>query len=313
MNTALPSDELPGGLPGVLRAMRSRDAAALGAAGRFIVTDGAWGTQFQARGLQGGEFPDLWNLRRPDQVFEVARAYVEAGSQVILTNTFGANRIRLADLGADIDVRAVNRAGVEHSRRAAADRALVFASIGPSGKLLLTGDVTPEQLQQAFTEQAQALAEGGADALVVETMSDLDEAAIAVAAARATGLPVVASMVFDAGPELDHTMMGASPEQVAEALGAAGADVIGANCGQGIAGFVAVCRRLRAATSLPLWMKANAGLPVLEDGRAVYRTAPDEFAAHVPALRAAGASFIGGCCGTAPAFIAALRSRSATA
>jgi len=301
--TITPSAELAA----ILQAMRAHDARALAAAGRFVLLDGAWGTQLQQRGLQPGEFPDLWNLSHPERVLDVARAYVEAGSRVILTNTFGANRIRLAEAAPAADVRAVNRAGVALSLQAAAGRALVFASIGPCGKLLLTGEVTPEQLQQAFEEQAQALAEAGAHALVVETMSDLDEARIAVAAARATGLPVVASMVFDAGPDKDHTMMGASPEDVAEALTEAGADVIGANCGQGIAGFVAVCRRLHAATGRPIWIKANAGLPELEGSRTVYRTTPEEFAALVPALCEAGASFVGGCCGTSPGFIAALR------
>lgn len=288
----------------LLRAIRARVAPATG--GDFVLTDGAWGTQLQQRGLGPGEFPDLWNLTHPVRVSDVARAYVDAGSQVVLTNTFGANRIRLAEVGAGLDVAAINRAGVGLSKRAAAGRALVFASIGPSGKLLLTGDVSPEALERAFAEQAQALAEGGADALVVETMSDLDEACIAVAAARATGLPVVASMVFDAGPALDHTMMGASPEDVARTLTDAGADVVGANCGQGIAGFVDICRRLHAATSRPIWIKANAGLPEMVDGKAVYRTTADEFARHVPALLACGASYIGGCCGTSPAFVSAL-------
>jgi 5-methyltetrahydrofolate--homocysteine methyltransferase len=140
-------------------------------------------------------------------------------------------------------------------------------------------------------------------------MSDLDEAIAAVAAARSTGLPVVACMVFDSGRDKDRTMMGTTPEQAAEALDAAGADVIGANCGQGIAGFVKICQRLHAATVRPIWLKPNAGLPELADGRIVYRTTPESFASDVPALLAAGASFIGGCCGTSPGFIKALKAR----
>jgi len=271
-----------------------------------VVTDGAWGTQLQARGLGIGEFPDLWNLTHPEQVAAVARAYVQAGSRVILTNTFGANRVRLAETGQAAQAAEINRAGVQISKQAAGGRAAVFASIGPSGKLLMTGEVTAEELTAAFTEQAEALARAGADALVIETMSDLDEAKLALAAARATGLAVVACMVFDSGKDRDRTMMGQTPEQVAAALSAAGADVIGANCGQGIAGFVPICRRLRAATDRPLWLKPNAGLPQLVDGRATYTTTPEEFAAHVPALVSAGANFIGGCCGTGPAFIAAI-------
>lgn len=272
-----------------------------------VLTDGAWGTQLQQRGLAPGECPDAWNLTHPERVEEVARAYAEAGSRVILTNTFGANRLRLAESGLAGSIVEINRRGVEISRRGAVGGARVFASIGPSGKMLMAGDVTVEELQAAFAEQARALADGGADALVVETMSDLDEAVIAVTAARATGLPVVACMVFDSGRDRDRTMTGLTPEQAVEGLSKAGADVVGANCGQGIAGFVSLCRRMRAATDRPLWMKANAGLPELVEGRAVYRTTPAEFARHVPALREAGAGFIGGCCGTSPEFIRAVR------
>lgn len=269
-----------------------------------VLTDGAWGTQLQARGLAVGESPDLWNLTHPDQVAAVARAYVEAGSHVILTNTFGANRVRLADSGCAERAKEINEAGARLSRQAAAGRALVFASLGPTGKMLMSGDVTEDELRGAFTEQAVALATGGADGLVVETMADLDEARIAIAAARTTGLPVVASMVFDSGKDKDRTMMGTTPEQAAAGLIAAGADVIGANCGQGIAGFVKICERLKAAAGAhPIWIKANAGLPEMHEGKAVYATTAEQFASYVPALINAGASFIGGCCGTSPEFI----------
>lgn len=276
-------------------------------AGGPIVTDGAWGTQLQARGLEVGEFPDVWNLTHPDRVGDVAGAYVAAGSQIILTNTFGANRIRLGEQGEADQLAQINIRGVEISRQAAKGRARVFASMGPSGKLLAGGETPPDELRSAFVEQAMALAKGGADALVVETMSDLEEAKLAVSAARESGLPVVGCMVFDSGKNKDRTMMGNTPEQAAEALTAAGADVIGANCGQGIAGFVSICRRLRAATDRPIWIKANAGLPTLVDNRAQYRTTPEEFAGYIPELLLAGASFLGGCCGTTPDFIAAIK------
>jgi methionine synthase I (cobalamin-dependent) len=268
-----------------------------------VVTDGAWGTQLQARGLSSGECPDAWNLTHPSQVEAVARAYVEAGSQIILTNTFGANRVSLEKHGLADQTGAINRAGVALSRRAAAEFAFVFASIGPSGKVLMMGDVTETALADAFAEQARALADGGADALVIETMSDLAEARLAVQAAKSTGLPVVASLVFDSGKDRDRTMMGVTPEKAAAELETAGADVVGANCGQGIAGYIKVCQRLRSATGLPIWIKANAGLPVLVDGRVTYQITPGEFAQHVPDLAHAGASFIGGCCGTSPEFI----------
>jgi len=278
-------------------------------AGGPVLLDGAWGTQLQARGLAAGETPDLWNLEHADRVEEVARAYVEAGSDIILTNTFRANCIALADHADLSKLDQVNRAGVEISRRAAARRARVFASIGPSGKLLLTGQVDEPSLRAAFEQQARALAAGGADAIVVETMADLEEARFAIDAARATGLPVVACMVYDSGRQKDCTMMGVTPEQAAEALSKAGADVIGANCGNGIDGYIPICARLASATDRPIWIKANAGLPEIEGGEVVYRTTPDEFASRLGELVDAGASFIGGCCGTNPAFIAALKCR----
>jgi len=263
----------------------------------------------QARGLEVGGSPDAWNLSHPDRVEEVARAYVEAGSQVILTNTFRANRFSLARHGLAEEAVEINRAGAEISRRAAAGRARVFASIGPSGVMLLMGETTPEELEDSFGEQARALAEGGADAILVETMSDPAEAKLAVCAARRTGLPVVASMTFDSGKLRDRTMMGTTPEEAARLLTEAGADCIGANCGQGIEGYVAICRRLKAATDRPIWIKANAGLPELVDGKTVWAQTPDEFASHVPALVEAGASFIGGCCGTTPEFIKAIKEK----
>lgn len=272
-----------------------------------VITDGAWGTQLLLQGLSSGDCPDQWNLIHPDRVEAVARSYVAVGSQVILTNTFGANRLRLAGFGLADRVAEINRAGVEISRRAAAGRAKVFASLGPSGKLLLMGDTTEAELKTAFDEQARALAAAGADAIVIETMTDLVEAKIALAAARATGLPVVVSVVFDSGKDKDRTLMGATPEQVVTELAAAGADVLGANCGQGIAGYIRVCARMRSVTDRPLWIKANAGLPKMVDGRAVYETTAEEFAQQAPALVAAGANFVGGCCGTSPVFIQALK------
>lgn len=273
-------------------------------AGGPVVTDGAWGTQLQARGLSPGECPDQWNLSHPDRVQQVARSYVEAGSQVILTNTFRANRVTLAGSELADQIPAINRAGVEISRRAGAGLARVFASIGPTGKMLITGQIGEEELSSAFTEQAQALAEAGADALVIETMAELAEAKLALAAAAMTGLPVVVSMAFDTG---NRTMMGVSPEQAAEELTAAGADVIGANCGQQIAAYVPICRQLRAATDRPIWLKPNAGLPEIVDDRVVYRASPEEFATCALELVQSGASFLGGCCGTGPEFITALK------
>lgn len=271
-----------------------------------VLTDGAWGTQLQLRGIEPGTCPDTWNLLHPDWIEELARSYVEAGSRVILTNTFRANRITLAHYGIADKAGEINRAGVEISRRAAQDCANVFASMGPTGKLLMSGEISEEEIRAAFEEQASALAASGADAIVIETMSDPAEAKLAVAAALATGLPVAASMTFESGRNHDRTMMGTTPEEAVAELTAAGADIIGANCGQGAEGYHAICRRLRAATDLPIWIKPNAGLPELTPNGVQYHETPESFASHARALIQAGASFIGGCCGTTPEFIRAL-------
>lgn len=274
-----------------------------------VVLDGGMGTQLQARGLPLDACPDQWNLEEPAKVEEVARAYVEAGSQIILTNTFGANRFVLGRHGLAEKVTEINRAGAKAALCGAGGRAMVFGSIGPSGVMLMMGEVSDKQLQEAFSEQAQALAEAGVSGLAIETMSDVNEARLAVAAAHDTGLPVVACMVYGSGKQKDRTIMGNTPEQAASVLLEAGADVIGSNCGQGIEGFLEICRRLRAASGRPVWIKANAGLPEVVAGRTVYAQTPERFAEYAPALVEAGAAFLGGCCGTTPDFIRALRAR----
>jgi methionine synthase I (cobalamin-dependent) len=277
------------------------------ASGTFIL-DGGWGTQLQLRGLAMGEHPDLWNRSHPDKVQEVAAAYVQAGSDIILTNTFGSNRFLLAKHGAEHMVVELNRSGVRLSKEIAQKQnCRVFASIGPTGVMLMSGTVTPDELAAAFLEQAEAIAAEQPDGIVIETMTDPAEAVLAVKAAKTTGLPVAACMVFDTGKNKDRTMMGTTPEQAVEQLTAAGADIVGANCGQGVDGFIPICRRMRAVTTLPLWMKANAGLPEIVDGNTVYRQTPEKFAETAKQLLAMGANFVGGCCGTTPEFIQALR------
>jgi methionine synthase I (cobalamin-dependent) len=204
------------------------------------------------------------------------------------------------------DLDAINRAGVAISKHAAAGRALVFASIGPTGKMLMTGEITAEQARAAFDAQAAALAAAGADALLLETMSDIEEARLAVAAAKSTGLPIIVSFAFDSGKNKDRTMMGATPEAVAAAMVEAGADAVGANCGVGVEHAAPICRRLRAACDLPIWIKPNAGLPKMEGTAIRYDMSAELFASYYAALREAGASFVGGCCGSTPDFIRAL-------
>ncbi|MGA9063408.1 MAG: homocysteine S-methyltransferase family protein [Terracidiphilus sp.] len=269
-----------------------------------LITDGAWGTQLQAQGLAVGVVPDTWNLTHPERVETVARSYVEAGSQVILTNTFRANRIAMEGCS-EADLDRINRTAVALSRRASKD-VLIFASIGPSGKMLLADDIGPEEMAAAFLAQAQSLAAGGADALLIETMSDIEEARLAVNAARETGLPVLVSFAFGFGKNKDRTMMGAIPEDVARAMEETGADAVGANCGVGIEGIVSICKRMRQTCTLPIWIKPNAGSPIVEGLSTRYEMSAEHFASHYTPLRKAGAAFLGGCCGTTPEFIGAL-------
>jgi len=273
-----------------------------------LVSDGAWGTQLAERGLPAGTVPETWNADRPDAVEAVARAYVEAGSSVILTNTFGGSRLKLAKVGLADRAADLNRRGVEISRRAAGDRALVLASIGPTGELLAPlGTLGRDEFIDVFAEQIAACIEGGAHGVCIETMAALEEAEAALLAARqVAAMPVVVSMTFSQGPKGFATMMGVRPEQAAAALTDAGADIVGSNCGNGIAGMIEVARGFRAATDLPLWLKPNAGMPRLVGDKTVFPESPDEMAGKVAALVEAGANFVGGCCGTTPAHIRAM-------
>ena len=267
-----------------------------------LISDGAWGTEFQNLGLAVGEVPELLNLERPDAVEGVARAYVEAGSDIILTNTFGASRWKLDRAGLADRTAELNRVGIGLSRRAAAGRALVFASVGPTGDLMdPLGERTREEFVECFAEQVAACAEAGADGILIESMADLGESAAAVEAARRVcTLPVVASMTFQKGARGYATMMGVTPAQGAEGLLEAGAEVVGANCGAGIDEVIEVIALMRAATNAPLWAKPNAGMPQLIGGKTIFRQEPRYMAGRVRDLVEAGANIIGGCCGSTP-------------
>lgn len=272
--------------------------------GEVILADGAWGTELFQRGLPPGHAPEDWNLAHPDRVRDVARAYLEAGSRIILTNSFGGNRITLEAHGLGDRMRAVNEAAARLTAEAAEGKAVVAGDIGPSGKVLSIDAVTPEDLFRAFHDQAAALRDGGAQWIVVESMQDMEEMAIAVEAARkATGLPVVASMTYSLGARGYRTMMGNAPEDCVRRAEEAGADLIGANCGAGIDAYAALAPVLRRLTRKPLWIKANAGIPRVEGGRTVYPLTPAQYASYVPALVSAGVDVVGGCCGTTPGHI----------
>ncbi|MEN6627114.1 MAG: homocysteine S-methyltransferase family protein [Candidatus Sumerlaeia bacterium] len=279
------------------------------AGGHIFVADGAMGTRLQALGLQADLACEEAVLVRPDLVLAVHHQYYDAGADISTTNTFGANRARLAARGLSNRVREINRRAGQLARAVCPAGRLVAGSIGPTGlNLEPLGPLSGEEALAMFSEQAEGLAEGGVDLLLVETMMSADEAEVAIRAARATGLPVAASMTFQAGPDGPRTPGGISIEEAVERMGAAGADVIGANCGRGHADMVEVIERMRPLTRLPMIAQASAGIPQMVQDKLVWPETPVKIVDHVKRMLDAGLSIIGGCCGTGPEHIHTIRS-----
>jgi 5-methyltetrahydrofolate--homocysteine methyltransferase len=274
-----------------------------------LVIDGAMGTELFARGLPPGDAPERMNLDMAEAVQAVHRAYVEAGSDIILTNSFGGTKYRLALHHLDDRVVEINAAAA-HNARVAADtadrRVLVAGSMGPTGELIVPlGSLEPADAQAAFAEQAEGLTKGGADLLWIETMSSLDEIEAAVAGARQTSdLPVTVTLSFDTA---GRTMMGVTGTLAAQRLTELGVAAIGANCGNNLAETEAALAEIRAATHVPVISKANAGIPEWHGAELSYSGSPDVMGAHAHRVRSAGVQIIGGCCGNSPAHVAAIR------
>jgi len=279
------------------------------ASGELLLGDGAWGTQMQALGLDLEDCPEEWNATHPDKVSQVARSYLQAGADFCITNTFGANRYRLNRFGLAERVRELNSAGLALSRQAADEFGKpVVASVGPTGEFIEPeGMLKTHEMYDAFREQMEALKENGAEAVCIETMYVLDEALAAIKAARDLGLFCFASMTYDSTPQGFRTMLGTTVAEATKALDAAGADVVGTNCGNGITQIAEIVRLMRPLTRKPLLARANAGLPEKDGKRFVYRDGPQFMASKVRDLREAGAAIIGGCCGTTPEHIRAFR------
>lgn len=279
---------------------------------RVLVSDGAWGTSLQNHGLPVGECPELWCLTQPEKVREIASEYIAAGSDMIQANSFGGNRYKLEMFGLEDKVREINQAAASLSRQAAGENHWVIPSVGPTGKMLIMGDVREEDMYNVFKEQVIALAAGGADALCIETMSALDEALLAIKAAREnTDLEIISTFTFSqAGEGTEYrSMMGLEPKEAAQRASEAGAGIIGSNCGNGVAGMIEITRQMRAAVGpkVPILVHANAGLPQLVDGEEVFPETPEDTASRIPELIEAGVNIVGGCCGTTPAHVAAIK------
>ncbi len=281
---------------------------------KTLLGDGAMGTQLQQAGLEPGGCGEAWNTEHPDRVLAIQKKYVEAGSDCLITNTFGGSRIMLERHAQDSDVNAINKAGALIAREAFGGKdGYVLGDIGPFGGLLEPyGEVTEKSVREAFAEQAMALVSGGVDAIIIETQTSLEELGIGLEAARDAGAPcVIGSMAYDVtfdGEEI-RTMMGIGPEDAAEFMVENGADVIALNCGSGVdvSWAARAVERYRRITDLPTMAQPNAGLPELIDMEVVYRQTPEEMTGELSALLNAGANIVGGCCGSSPAHLRLFR------
>lgn len=281
---------------------------------KVLISDGGWGTFLHELGLEVGECPEIWNVTHRKEVLHIAKSYIDAGADMILTNSFGASPAKLEHYGLRERAFEINEAAAAISREAAGDDRFVLGSIGPTGVILMMEEVTPESLYDGFRVQVEALSKGGADAICVETMSAIDEACLAIRAAKEfTDLEVVCTFTY--GKTVHgyyRTMMGVSPEEMVSKTKEAGADIIGANCGTGFDEMLEVVHALREVDkSTPVLVHANAGMPVIRNGKTVFPETPEMMAAKVQAMVNAGANIIGGCCGTTPehirAFVRTLR------
>ena len=259
--------------------------------------------------MNPGECPELWNITHRNDVLGIAESYLLAGSDIIETNSFGGSVFKLSQYGLGERVSEINSTAAEISRQAAGKNKHVAGSIGPTGKMVLIGDVTEQELYDAFRDQAKALEEGGADIIIIETMSAVDEASQAVRAAREnTKCTVAVTMTFSKTPKGEYrTMMGVSPEEMVNSMKEAGAHIVGSNCGNGVGDMIGIVRAIRIIDKdIPVLIQANAGVPELIDGKTVFRESPEMMASFVPELIKAGANIIGGCCGTTPEHIKAI-------
>lgn len=267
---------------------------------KVLVSDGAWGTELFKLGLRAGECPELWNESNREKVFSIAKSYIDSGSDIISTNSFGGSSIKLAHYNLDKKTYELNKTAAEISREAAGDN-LVMGSVGPTGKFIMTGDISAEELIESFTQQVKALLDGGVDAILLETFYDIDEAECAVKAVRNfPDVPLICSFTYDRNSSGEYrTMMGSTPKDVLQAMITLGVDVVGVNCGGGYQSMIDLVSELREYShNIPLLVQPNAGLPENINGNIVYSETPEVIENSVRSFLSKGANIIGGCCGT---------------
>ena len=266
-----------------------------------LVSDGATGTWLQEHGLIPGDSPELFNLSQPKLITQMSKEYFDAGSDMVLTNTFGGNHFMLKKYNQGGNVFDVNKAAAENARNGddKDSSKYVIGSVGPTGEFIEPlGTVSREQMKDVFIEQIEGMKAGGVDAVLVETMFALDEAQVAVEAAKSLGVFIMATMTFTLGPRGFFTMTGVTPEQAAKELESTGADVVGANCGNGIDNMILIAEMIRQSTDLPMLIHSNAGIPAIEKGRIIYPETPEYMKTRFQKLQEVGVDIIGGCCGT---------------
>jgi 5-methyltetrahydrofolate--homocysteine methyltransferase len=276
----------------------------------LLVSDGAWGTFLFEKGLKTGECPEQWNMINPEAVLEIAQSYIDAGSDIISTNSFGASRVKLRQYNLEDYAIEINISAARISREAAGNDNLVFGSIGPTGKFLITGEITVDELYQSFIEQSKALAKGGVDAILLETFYDLEEANTAIDAIKnSTHLDVICSFTYDRQPDNSYkTLMGNTPSEITGALLNTGIEVIGSNCGSGFENMLGIAKEIRTANNyIPLLIQANAGLPSIQGDKITYNETPEFISPYINELISCGVNIIGGCCGTTPEHIKTIR------
>jgi 5-methyltetrahydrofolate--homocysteine methyltransferase len=277
--------------------------------GKILISDGAWGTFLHELGLEVGDCPEIWNVTHRQQVLSIAKSYIDAGADMILTNSFGAHPIRLQHYGLQDRAFELNETAAAISREAAGNDHFVLGSMGPSGAILLMGEHSEEEVYDGFRIQVEGLAKGGADAICVETMSAIDEACLAIKAAKEiTNLEVACTFTYNKTVHgYYRTMMGVSPEDMIKAVINAGADIIGANCGIGFDQMIEVVQSIRQIDKkTPVLVHANAGMPIIKEGKTIFPETPEIIAPKIKQLINAGANIIGGCCGTSPEHIKTL-------